>query len=103
MAIRVGQIIRASDIDGAIQTGTALLSFTDLDNYTQTVDFPATFEGVPNVHLNINSGAGPTARWQSRAIHVAAGGFTIFVFASEGGRTASWTDIAVGWTAIYRP
>ncbi|MFC4335219.1 H-type lectin domain-containing protein [Salininema proteolyticum] len=103
MAIQPGAIIRVSDIDTLVQTGSELISFSNKDNHTHAVDFPADFAGPPVVTTNIDSGSGPTARWISRAINISPTGFTIFVFASTSGASTSWSDIQVSWTATYRP
>jgi len=103
MAFAAGGIIRAADIDDAIKCGVAPVSFTDAASYTQTVTFAKAFAGIPNVHLNVNSGAGSTARWIPRAINLTAGGFTIFLFPTVSGTTGTWNAIPVAWTAIYRP
>lgn len=91
------------DLTDWTQTGVELVSFSSSDAETQAVSFGFTFPSNPNVHVNINTGSGSAARWQSRAVNITTTGFDIFVFASSGGDTSTWSDIPVAWTAIYRP
>lgn len=91
-----------TDLTNWIQTGVASVSFTSQNSDTHPVSYGFTFPDPPNVHVNINSGAGETALWVTRAIQITASGFTIFLF-SANAESDTWTDIEVAWTAIYRP
>lgn len=82
------------------RTGTVSISFTSVTSATASVAFGFTFPVVPRVMTNIDSGAGSTARWESRAITVTTTGFTMFVYQSQA-LTGTWTDIPVTWLAHY--
>jgi hypothetical protein len=81
--------------------GTTLVNFVALDSTTVPVSFGFTFPGVPTVVTNIDSGAGATGRWDSRAISATATGFTLFVFSNASGSTNTWVDIPVSYVAHY--
>lgn len=81
--------------------GTVLISFTTLSQSTAVVNFGFTFPTLPTITTNIDSGAGVTARWESRAITITTTGFTMFVYQSQA-TTATWVDIPVSWVAVYR-
>lgn len=82
------------------QGGEILMSFVAATSDTQVVVFPQPFDAstTPNVHVNINSGAGATSQWHARAINISWQGFTMFVF----GPSSTWTNIPVGWSAFPR-
>lgn len=86
------------------QAGVEEISFTNLMSFTQVVVFPQAFPtGMkPNVHLNIDSGAGATSQWHPRAISITNTQFTIFVF-SGAGVNSTWSNIPVAWTAFPQP
>jgi hypothetical protein len=84
------------------RTGSTAISFTTQDSFTQAVLFGFTFPDIPKVMTNINSGAGATSRWISRAISITTTGFTMFVFAPTAGLTQTWVSIPVDWVATYR-
>lgn len=84
------------------QTGAVSMSFSSVVSATTAVNFGFTFPVAPVVTTNIDSGAGPTARWESRAINLTTTGFTMFVYQSQA-ISGSWTDIPVNWLAVYRP
>lgn len=82
------------------ETGNFLLTFGGLTQTTVAVTFAKDYNGqVPRVFCNIDSGAGPTARWVPRAINLTATGFTFFVFAADI-VAANWTNIPLSWVAI---
>lgn len=81
--------------------GTVSMSFSSLNSSTTVVNFGFTFPGTPTIMTNIDSGAGSTARWESRAIFPTTTGFTMFVYQSQA-TAGSWTDIPVSWIAHYR-
>lgn len=81
--------------------GSVSVSFSNMDSNTSSVNFGFTFPGVPTVTTNIDTGAGPAARWGSRAISATTTGFSLLVFAPTASAT-SWSGIQVSWTAIYR-
>lgn len=90
-----------TSVTPVMQTGTVNISFTNLDTYSgTTVTFPVAFAASPKVFLNIDSGAGATARWQARAISTTATNFVPFVFSSTAGATATWSAVAVNWLAV---
>jgi len=80
--------------------GTVLISFTTLNAATAVVNFGFTFPAVPTVTTNIDSGAGATARWESRAITITTTGFTMFVYQSQA-TTGTWVDIPVSYIVHY--
>lgn len=85
-----------------LQSATVPVSFVALSSFTQAVVFPEAYDAgvVPTVTTNIESGAGNTARWQSRAISVTNTGFTLFVFKGDAGDPAqTWSNIPVQWWA----
>lgn len=83
------------------QTGTQLVSFVALSTFTVAVNFPVAFANVPTVTVNINSGAGVTARWGARAFNVTTTGFTLFVFEGDAADPAqTWTNVPVQWQAM---
>lgn len=82
------------------QAGEVSVSFTTLTSFTQAVVFPQPFTAVPNVFVNINTGAGSTSLWQARAINITTTGFTLFVYTTGG--AVSWVLVPVGWAAVPR-
>lgn len=86
------------------QADVESISFTNLASFTQVVAFPQPFPTgtTPNVHLNINSGAGSTSQWHARAINITNSQFTIFVFSGTGAN-GTWSNIPVAWTAFPQP
>jgi hypothetical protein len=84
------------------QAGEEPITFVSQTSATLNVVFPQPYPTgvVPNVHVNINSGAGATSQWHSRAINITNTGFTIFVFTA--GAAGTWTNIPVGWSAFPR-
>lgn len=88
---------------GATVTGTVSISFTAQNTTTATVSFGSTFSSPPAVMTNIDSGAGPTARWTSRAINITTTGFTVFAYyAADNTTTATWSNIPISWVATAR-
>lgn len=81
--------------------GTVLVSFTTLNSSTAAVSFGFTFPAIPTIVTNLDSGAGSTARWETRAISATTTGFTMFVYQSQA-NTGTWVDIPVSWIAMYR-
>jgi hypothetical protein len=92
---------RITNLANWTRRGTSLVSFTTMDNFTQVVNFGFTFPGLPTVVTNIDSGAGATGRWDSRAISITVTGFTLFVYSNASGSTATWSDIPVSYIAHY--
>lgn len=80
--------------------GTVLMSFTSTNAATLIVNYGFTFPGVPMVVTNVDSGAGATARWETRAITINTTGFTLFAYQSQA-NTGTWTDVPVSWLAHY--
>jgi hypothetical protein len=64
-------------------------------SFTVAVNFGVTFASIPNVHVNLNSGAGSTANWHGRAISISTTGFTLFGFGPSSTFNGSWQ-----WTAV---
>lgn len=89
-----------TDLEDWTQRGTVLISFSSVVSATAVVNFGYTFPDVPRVVTNIDSGAGATSRWESRAISLSTTGFTMFVYQSQA-LTSTWTDIPVSWIAHY--
>lgn len=84
------------------RTGTTNVTFTSVTSNTSSVSFGFTFPAAPRVMTNIDSGAGATALWCSRAINISTTGFSMFVFQTQGS-AGTWTSIPVSYTATYRP
>lgn len=80
--------------------GSLTMSFTSLNASTAIVNFGFTFPAIPAITTNIDSGAGATARWESRAITASTTGFTMFVYQSQA-TAGTWTDIPLSWIAHY--
>jgi len=83
-----------------VKRGSQNVNFTSLSAFTVAVSFGATFPTIPQVSTNINTGDGTAARWNSRAININTTGFTLLVFAPDGGTTQTWVNIPVGWIAV---
>lgn len=81
-----------------IDSGGVSVSFTNVASHTQAVSFNKTFAAPPTVATNINSGAGATAGWISRAFGVTTTGFTLYL-AHAGGTNGTWSSIGVQWLA----
>ncbi|MFD8611085.1 hypothetical protein [Streptomyces sp. NPDC059631] len=98
MLITAGRLL-ASDL----QKGTALVSFTNQTSWTQQIAFPEAYPSTPSgVTTQILSGAGPTARWDSRAFTVTPTGFTLFCFVTDAANTpVTWSSIPVYWEARF--
>lgn len=83
------------------RTGVVSMSFTAQASSTASVSFGFSFPSVPRIATNIESAAGETARWGSRAYNVTTTGFTMFVFQNQA-TTNTWVSIPVTWVATYR-
>ncbi|MEH0470890.1 hypothetical protein QA943_18880 [Streptomyces sp. B21-097] len=97
-----GMVITEPRLNGVDwQRGSVLVNFTSQTSWTQAVTFPQAFPSTPvAVVPAIASGAGPTARWGSRAISITPTGFTLFLFVTDlANSAATWTDIPVSWVA----
>ncbi len=90
----LGQVM--PDFQQAIHTqaGFANVTVSAATSATLIITFDRPFSQTPVVTTTINSGAGSTASWQSRAINIVPNGFTIFIFGPSSSFTAS-----VGWMA----
>lgn len=88
----IGQVV-------AQQVGQELVNFTTLTQTTIAVTFPVPFLVVPKVFTEIQSGAGSTARWDSRATAVTTTGFTMFVYSNDPA-ASTWVDVPVSWIAV---
>lgn len=82
-------------------TGTASVSFSAVNSATQAVSFGVTFASAPVVMTNIDSNAGVTGRWASRAVSITTTGFSILVFATDA-VADTWSGIPVSWLATAR-
>lgn len=80
--------------------GTVEMSFSSTNASTMLVSFGFTFPGVPAVVTNLDSGAGATARWETRAITINTSGFTLFAYQSQT-TAGTWVDVPVSWIAHY--
>lgn len=84
------------------QSGSVNVSFVALSSSTVAVLYDVAFPVgvVPTVTTNINSGAGVTGRWDSRAFNVSNTGFTLFVYKTDAADPAqTWANIPVQWHA----
>jgi hypothetical protein len=82
-----------------VKTGTATGGPTAATSVSIPVNYGVTFPATPNVHVNLNNGAGSTSGWNVRAINITTTGFTVFAFG--GSTTFSTTEWR--WTAILAP
>jgi hypothetical protein len=83
------------------QAGLALVSFTNVTNFTMPVVFPEPFPTPPIMSCEIVSGSGVTGRWEARPITITATGFTLFVLLTDLAEGAdTWTNIPVHWIAF---
>ena len=80
----------------AQETGAVTTSFGPVASFSIAVTFTVPFDTVPRVFTNINSAAGPTGGWISRAIGITRTGFTIFL----SGAAATFTNVEVQWFAV---
>lgn len=98
----IGAVASGGANGAMVKTGSATGGpGNNLTSFTLAVNFGVTFPAVPNVHINLNNGAGSTANWHARAITTTTTGFTLFGFgpAVSGGFSSSeWR-----WTAAYAP
>jgi phage baseplate assembly protein W len=89
-----------TNLENWTRRGTTLVTFAAVSSFTVAVNFGFTFPTAPTVLTNIDSSAGATARWESRATVITTTGFTLFVYQSQA-VSGSWTDIPVSWLAHY--
>lgn len=82
------------------QRGSVNMSFSGVNASTTPVSFGFTFPALPTIMVNLDSGAGATARWEVRAISPTTTGFTMFAYQSQA-NTGTWTDIPLSWLAYY--
>lgn len=85
-----------------LQAGSVSISFAALSSYTQAITFPTAFPAgvTPSVMTNINSSAGVTLRWGSRAYGITNTGFTLFLFKGDAADPAqTWSNVSVQWQA----
>lgn len=85
----LGRVVPGGTVLGdAIQAGTSNITVTAATSGTLAIVFARPYSTAPSVSANINSGAGATASWQSRAINVSNVGFTLFIFGPSSTFTA---------------
>lgn len=77
-----------------MQAGFTNITVTAATSATLAVVFDRPFAVPPAVAVSINSGAGATAGWGSRAINIVTTGFTIFIFG-----TSSTFTVPIAWQA----
>lgn len=80
----------------AYESGDESFTFTTQTSQTRAVTFTNPFLLVPRVFTNINSGAGVTQNWFSRAFNVSTTGFTLWIH----GPSATWGGVHVYWAAF---
>ncbi|MFC8723780.1 H-type lectin domain-containing protein [Streptomyces bacillaris] len=91
-----GLYVRGREIEQAVTD----ISFTNQTSHTRAITFATPFSAPPVISIGIQSGAGPTARWDVRAINVTTTGFTIFAYYGELPLVSStWSNIPVAWRA----
>ncbi|WP_097934511.1 MULTISPECIES: H-type lectin domain-containing protein [unclassified Streptomyces] len=83
----------------AIQTGTALLSWTAASVATAAVTFPAPFPVAPRVFVNLATGDGAVPRWSARAYSIGPNGFTAYISAPASASTTTGVNLPVQWFA----
>ena len=79
-----------------IETGGITPTFGPAVGYTEAVTFNSTFHTAPAVMTNINTGAGYSAQWHSRAFSVTTTGFTFLLF----GPSTTWLGAEIQWLAV---
>lgn len=86
-----------------IRAREVAISFASATSNVQNVSFVQPFPAgvIPNVHVNINTGAGVTSQWHVRAINITNVGFDLFSFSGVGA-AAAWVAVPVGVTAVAR-
>ena len=92
-AVGSGGALGAMTKTGTVTTGPSAVTF-----FTQVVNFGVTFPAVPNVHINMNSSAGPTANWHYRAYNITTTSYTLYSFGPSNTFSAPYQ-----WTATYAP
>lgn len=87
-----------------LQSGQFNASFALAPSALIGVSFPIPYPvGVtPRVMTNIDSGAGNTIRWGSRAINITNAGFQMFLFKGDAADPSQvWANIPVQWWSHY--
>lgn len=86
-----------------IRAREVAISFASATSNVTNVSFVQPFPAgvIPNVHVNINTGAGSTIQWHVRAINITNVGFDLFSFSGVGA-AAAWVLVPVGVTAVAR-
>jgi hypothetical protein len=96
----IGAVGSTGAMGAIVKTGSVTGGPSNATSYTVAASFGMTFPGVPNVHINLNNGAGDTAQFNYRAINISTTGFTLFGYRPSTNATFS---TAHQWTAIYAP
>jgi hypothetical protein len=78
----------ATSTGPVFQAGSASMTVAAAVSGTQNVTFARPFTRIPAIATNINSGAGATAGWGSRAINIGLSTFQLFIFGSSSSFTA---------------
>lgn len=84
------------------ETGVTPVSFTAVASAVTAVTFARPFIVAPTVTTNINSGAGATTNWASRAFNVTTTGFSLWTF-NPAGVASTWAAVNVQWAALVNP
>lgn len=84
-----GALVKTGSITGGPSASTV---------FTQAVAFGLTFPGIPSVVVNLDTGAGASSGWVSRATGRTTTGFTVSGFGPSSTFSAPWN-----WTATYAP
>lgn len=94
--LALGKLVPPADVvtPDLPQAGTRNMTITAATSGTLIVSFAVPYAVAPSVSVNINSGAGATASWGSRAINITGNGFTLFIF----GPSSTFT-VPVQWQA----
>jgi hypothetical protein len=97
--LALGKVVPSADVvtPDVPQAGIANVTITAATSGTLIVSFDTPYDTTPAISVNINSGAGATSQWHSRAINAVTTGFTIFLF----GPASSFT-VPVMWQAQPR-
>lgn len=94
---------------GAVASGGALGAMTKTGStvagpagaaslLTTAIPFGVTFPAIPNVHINLTSGASQANSWVGRAITITTSSFILLAYGPSNTFSATWQ-----WTAIYAP
>lgn len=81
------------------ETGSTSVSFSAMASTSFIVTFAKPYIAAPKIFTNIDSGAGSTARWCSRATSITTSQFVYFIFSADN-IANTWASVPVSWGAF---